>query len=84
MRYHVVVPRSVQKTIDRIEEPYQGRIKAVLALLESNPYSGKRLAANHKGKWTYRVGPFRIIYSIKTKELVVLVIDVGNRRDIYR
>ena len=84
MRYLVVITKDVQKSIDKISEPYQGRIKVALAWLEGNPYSGKKLTANHKGKWTYRVGPFRIVYFIRAKELLVLIIDVADRRDVYR
>ncbi len=84
MRYRVVIPKNVQKRIDGILEPYQGRIRASFAWLENDPYSGKRLAGNRKGEWTHRVGPFRILYRVKMAESVLLITSVGDRKDVYR
>nr|DAR85298.1 MAG TPA: Cytotoxic translational repressor [Caudoviricetes sp.] len=44
---------------------------------------GKALTANHKGKWRYRVGDYRIICKIDDGEIVILVLEIGHRRDIY-
>lgn len=44
---------------------------------------GKALKANLSGLWRYRVGDFRILCQIKDQELVVLVVAVGHRKDIY-
>ncbi|MCQ4086340.1 type II toxin-antitoxin system RelE/ParE family toxin [Saccharibacillus sp. JS10] len=44
---------------------------------------GKALVANHKGKWRYRVGDYRILALIEDEEIVITVIDVGHRKDIY-
>lgn len=45
---------------------------------------GKSLKANLAGLWRYRVGGYRILCHIVDQELVVLVVAVGHRRDIYR
>jgi mRNA interferase RelE/StbE len=45
---------------------------------------GKALQGEHAGTWRYRVGDIRIVVRIEFGELVVLVLEVGNRRDIYR
>lgn len=45
---------------------------------------GKALAGSLKGRWRFRVGDYRVICSIKDDRLVVLVIDVGHRREVYR
>lgn len=50
----------------------------------SNPRSqGKALVANHKDKWRYRVGDYRILALIEDEEIIITMIDVGHRRDIY-
>lgn len=46
--------------------------------------SGKGLTAALSGKWRYRVGDYRVLCEIRDQELVVLAIEVGHRRDIYR
>ncbi|MGB4406572.1 MAG: type II toxin-antitoxin system RelE/ParE family toxin [Sphaerochaeta sp.] len=50
----------------------------------SNPFEhGKRLIANHGGQWRYRVGTYRIIAEISEDKVVVLIVHVGHRKDIY-
>lgn len=44
---------------------------------------GKGLKADLAGLWRYRVGDYRILCQIKNEELLVLVVAVGHRRDIY-
>ena len=49
-----------------------------------NPYSfGKELGGNKAGLWRYRVEDFRIVCQIKENKLVVFVIAVGHRKEIY-
>ncbi len=45
---------------------------------------GKGLKADLAGLWRYRVGDYRILCQIVDQELVVLVVSVGHRRDVYR
>ena len=44
---------------------------------------GKGLKADRAGLWRYRVGHYRILCQIKDGELLVLVVAVGHRRDVY-
>jgi len=44
---------------------------------------GKTLKADLAGLWRYRVGDFRILCQIKDRELLVLVVAVGHRKDVY-
>lgn len=45
---------------------------------------GHALTAKFAGLWSYRVGELRMIASIKDASLTVLVLRIGNRRDVYR
>ena len=45
---------------------------------------GSGLRANLAGLWRYRVGDYRVICSIEDDELVVLVLQIGHRRDVYK
>lgn len=44
---------------------------------------GKSLVANHKGKWRYRLGDYRILALIEDEQILVTIIDIGHRKDIY-
>lgn len=42
------------------------------------------LVGNHKGKWRYRIGDFRLLCKIEDERITVVVIQVGNRKDVYK
>jgi len=44
---------------------------------------GKALTANRVGQWRYRIGDYRLICEIKDNEIIILVLEVGHRREIY-
>ena len=46
--------------------------------------TGKRLVGNYSGKWRYRVGDYRVICKIEDEELIVLALEVGHRKKIYK
>jgi len=60
------------------------KISQILDGLERDPYQGKALKGQLKGRYSYRVATHRIIYSIFQDRLLVVVIDIGHRRDVYR
>ncbi len=55
-----------------------------VAALEDPPDNGKALTGPLGGFWRYRVGDYRIICDIHDDELIILVVKIGNRRDVYR
>ena len=44
---------------------------------------GKSLVENRSGQWRYRVGDYRLICEIKEKEIIILVLEIGHRKEIY-
>jgi mRNA interferase RelE/StbE len=52
--------------------------------LEDPRSIGKALQGEQAGTWRYRVGDIRIIVRFEFDQLIVLVVEVGNRRDVYR
>lgn len=83
MQYQVIVPKKVQKEISKVDKRFYSKIITALAVLSSDPYLGKKLEGDHEGEWSFRVWPYRIIYRIKNKELVVLVIKIGHRQGVH-
>jgi mRNA interferase RelE/StbE len=75
--------RVVRRMAEREPELYR-RVAGALDDLGRDPFQGKLLKGELKGRYSYRVGSYRIIYLIRQHELLVLVIDIGHRRDIYR
>ena len=64
-------------------------IKAVLVTVEglaTNPYppNTKKLKGSDKAYFRARTGDYRIIYEVRNQELIISIIEVGHRKDIYR
>ncbi len=83
-KYLVIITRTVQKTLSKLPSPIATKLESAMLKLEDNPRPPgcKKL----KGREAYRIreGDYRIIYEIEDKVLRVVVVDVGNRKDIYR
>ncbi len=60
------------------------RIVRVLDDLGKDPFQGKALRGELKGTYAYRMGSYRILYRLEHHRLVVIIIDIGHRRNIYR
>ena len=60
------------------------RVARTLDDLERHPFQGKALKGRLADRYSYRIGSYRIIYLIRNRALLVIVIDLGHRRDIYR
>ena len=76
---------SALKALEKLDKP---TVRKIIAYLEmkvlNNPTDfGKPLEYEFKGLWRYRVGDYRIICKIQKQELIVLVIGVGHRKEIY-
>jgi len=84
MSYRVILPKSVQKQLDRLREDVAARVLARLRTLESNPRPADVKKLKGRPAWRVRVGDYRIIYEIHDRELVVVVVTIGHRRDVYR
>jgi mRNA interferase RelE/StbE len=76
--------KKVLRKIEAREPALYRRVAAAFDDLERDPYQGKILKGELKGRYSYRVGDYRILYVIRRRELIVYVIDVGHRRDVYR
>jgi len=57
---------------------------ARLRALESNPRPPDVKKLKGRAAWRVRVGDYRIIYEIHDRELVVIVVTIGHRREVYR
>ena len=84
MRYRLEITRKAQKRIQRLPTDVRRAITETIDRLATNPrpYGCKKLRGQEN--YTIRSGNYRVIYNIQDDVLVVLVIEAGHRRDIYR
>jgi mRNA interferase RelE/StbE len=84
MTYDITLLRSAQKQLSKIDRKQQSTIVTAIKQLSSEPHPTGSKKLSGRPAWRIRVGNYRIIYEIKNAELVVLVVDIGHRKDIYR
>ena len=88
MAWKVEYAQSVQKSVAKLDPAIRSRIREYienrLALLDDPRQIGDALTGPLRGSWRYRVGDYRIICRILDDRLVVLVIQIGHRSDVYR
>lgn len=81
--YKVRLERRAQKKLSKIHEPYYSNIKAAILDLGNDPRpKGCKKLKGREG-YRVRVADYRIIYEIQDSVLLVDVIDLGHRKDIY-
>lgn len=88
MKKHKVVfsdrAKKDLKELDRHIQPLIiGWIEKNLQNCENSRIHGKGLTSNKSGEWRYRIGDYRIICEIKDKEILILLLNIGHRREIY-
>jgi mRNA interferase RelE/StbE len=84
MRFQIILPKSVQKELNRLPDDIANRILARLAGLEANPRPPDVKKLKGRDAWRIRVGDYRVIYEIHDQALQIIVITVGHRREVYR
>lgn len=89
MAWRIELGRDAEKALDKLDRPVAQRILRFLyervAPLDDPRSIGEALQGSKLGEfWKYRVGDYRIISRIEDGELCILVVRIGNRRDVYR
>jgi len=82
--YSLRIKGSARKDLERIHPPDRERLLEAIDRLRENPHQGSLLKGEMLGLRRVRVGSYRIIYEVQERALLVLVIRVGHRRDVYR
>ena len=84
--YRVLIKPSAAKEIEAVDQKKdrQRIVARILALADEPRPMGCEKLAGASGRYRIRVGQYRVIYSIAEDELLVLVVRVSDRKDVYR
>jgi mRNA interferase RelE/StbE len=85
-RYDIQITPAAQKELDRLSRPMRNRIDAAIVRLADNPrpQGVRKLQGTEEDTYRIRVGNYRVVYRIYDMELIVLIVRIGDRKDIYR
>lgn len=89
MAWKIELGRDAEKSLSKLDKPVAQRILRFLyervVPLDDPRSIGEALKGSQLGEfWKYRVGDYRIISRIEDGELCILVVRIGNRREVYR
>ena len=87
-KYHVEFSKNAEKQFGKLDS-YTRRI--VISWIYKNLEGcddprdkGKPLKGDKKDQWRYRIGDYRIIVKIEDNKLIIIIIKIGHRRDVYK
>lgn len=85
MTYAVTLAPSAARQLRKFDPQVRRRLQAAIELLATDPRppAATQLVGG-AGEWRVRTGDYRVIYEIHEAQLVVLVLRMGHRRDVYR
>jgi mRNA interferase RelE/StbE len=84
-QYQVKITRDALRALAKLDKPVRRRVQAAIEALGEQPRPHGVIALQGlPGAYRIRVGDYRAIYTIDAGRLLVLVVDLGHRREIYR
>lgn len=82
--YQLVFDDKVIKDLKKIDAAWQRKIlEAIKTKLPGNPFSGKKLVGDLSPYYRLRVGDYRVIYEIIEQQIIINVIRIRHRKDVY-
>ena len=88
MKYRLVLSENARRELKKLDKQSAllliGWMRKNLDGIENPRAKGKALTGNYKNAWRYRVGNYRIIAEIEDEKIVVIVLKIGHRREVYR
>ncbi|MEJ2870451.1 type II toxin-antitoxin system RelE/ParE family toxin [Actinomycetospora sp. OC33-EN08] len=85
MTYRIDLTRRAAKALDSVDTPQRRRILAVIDQLSADPRPPScRKLTGRDDQWRVRAGDYRVIYEVHGDRLLVLVVEIGHRSEVYR
>lgn len=82
--YKLIISPRVQNELKKIKLSYKTAISLALQEIKDDPSLGKPLTRDLTGKFSYRVGVYRIIYKTNIKDQIIYILSTGHRATIYQ
>jgi mRNA interferase RelE/StbE len=81
--YRIELRPAAVRALRKLDKPTRLRIQGVIALLAEDPRPPAARALQGRPGWRVRVGDYRVIYTVADDVLLVLIVALGHRREIY-
>ena len=83
-KFHIEISRTAEKQLKKIDKVQQSRIIKEILNLAITPFpQGSKKLSGFDAVFRIRIGRYRVIYSVQGKRLLVIILKIGHRKDIY-
>lgn len=84
-QYDIEISKTAENQLKKLNPDDQRRVvRAILALADEPHPRGSRKLSGYDDVFRIRVGTYRVIYSVSGKRLIVIILKIGHRKDVYR
>jgi len=87
VKYQVILTEQAQKQLKKMDRYTAaliiGWLRKNVEGCENPRAFGKALTANRSGQWRYRIGDYRVLAEIQDEKIIVLVLGIGHRKEVY-
>lgn len=84
MKFRVLLKKSAQKELQKLDKSVAKRVLVKIYLLAEDPYPSSSTPLIGSANRRLRVGDYRIIYEVLDSQLIIHVIRIGHRREVYK
>lgn len=81
--YEIIFRNPAERFLKKLDKETQKKILEKIKKLKTNPRLGKPLTGSLRGLWRLRHDYYRIIYKIADLELIIYIMNIGPRRNVY-
>lgn len=82
--YNLIFSREAENNFSSLSKDERKKVVRKLEVLKNNPYLGKKLNGELAGQYSFRAWPYRILYQIYQKQLVITVLKIAHRQGVYK
>ncbi len=84
-RYSLEISRTAEKQLKKLDQADRQRVVKAMVALADDPYPrGSRKLTGYDDVFRIRVGSYRVLYSVSGTKLVIVILKLGHRKDVYR
>lgn len=84
MSYRVLIRSSAERELDALPNTVHKRVAAKIVALGADPRPAGCKKLSGTDGYRIRIGDYRVVYTVDDKAVIVTVVGVGHRRDVYR
>lgn len=84
MPWKIFYKERARKDLQKIPTAWRQKLLAAIENLQTDPFQGKKLQGQLSGIYSLRIWPYRILYEVYKKKIIIVVLHIGHRQGVYK